>query len=205
MKNPSIWFDFCEYIKLTTNLETLRPILFSSFTIGLPQYIIEVKNDTLVFKMINQKALDEYMNKMPSKDSQNNSLDESVIAKDLEPISQEKLLSFRQKSYENQLKAQSSVTISGASQAEAKEEDLDMSEFYEPFIDSFLDLTELIDMSKHPYGDTSNILVINRALLLEDLMKHLDDKYFQENYSFLLFQIVNNIIVKVDQMLINQF
>ena len=198
MKNPSLWFDFCEYMKLTTNLDTLRPILFSSFTIGVPQYVIETKNDTLVFKMINQQALDEYINKGQAKDSETSSLDESVIAKDLGPvISQEKLLSFRQKSIENQLKVQSTVTMSGTSQADVREDEMDMSQFYEPVIDDYLDLIDLIDLSKHPHGDTANLLVINRALLLDDLMKHLDDKYFQENYSFLLFQIVNNIVVKV--------
>ena len=198
MKNPNIWFDFCDYLKLTTNLETLRPILFSSFTIGIPQYVIEIKNEILVFKMINQKDLEEYMNKAQMTNFQENSFVESIVGKDTTaPINSEKLLSFRQKS-ENQLKVQSSITLS--SHADVKEDDLDYSEFYEPFVDSLLDLIDLVDLSKHPFGDTSNLLVINRCLILDDLMKHLDDKYFQENFSFLLFQIVNNIISKVGIM-----
>jgi hypothetical protein len=199
MKNPSKWFDFCQYLKLTTNMETLRPILFSSFTIGIPQYIIEPKNDILKFKMINQKDLEEYLNKAQMmSNSQNHSFVESISGKELiAPISSEKLFSYRQKSIENQLKVQSCITMS-TSHADAKDEDLDFSEFYEPFVDNLLDLIDLVDMSKTTFGDTSNLLIINRALLLEDLMKHLDDKYFQENYSFLLFQIVNSIVSKVN-------
>ena len=87
-------------------METLRPILFSSFTIGIPQYIIESKNDILTFKMINQKDLEEYLNKAQMmSNSQNHSFVESISGKELvAPISSEKLFSYRQKSMENQLK-----------------------------------------------------------------------------------------------------
>ena len=162
MRNPSMWFDFCEYLKLTTNLETLRPILFSSFTIGVPQYIIETKNDILTFKMINQKDLDEYLNKAQMiSNSQNNSFVESISGKELvAPINSEKLLSYRQKSFENQLKVQSSITIS-TSHAEAKDEDLDFSEFYEPFVDHLLDLIDLVDLSKTSFGNLIFLIIVS--------------------------------------------
>ena len=53
------------------------------------------------------------------------------------------------------------------------------------------------DLSKSKYGDSYNILLINRALVLIDLMKNIDDKIFLEKYSYLLCHIVNNVIVQV--------
>ncbi len=45
--------------------------------------------------------------------------------------------------------------------------------------------------------DSYNILLINRTLILIDLMKNLDDKYFLEKHSYMLCHIVNNIIIQV--------
>jgi hypothetical protein len=208
MKNLNEWLDYCDYIKTTTNLDVLRTILFSSLTIGIPKYVFELKNDVLTFKKVNQEDLDAYINKIEYseiKQYRNKSLASTSSIKVTSPkFGNKSKSSFQKKSVDlsllQQMQSRASATVSTMSRNQNKDEDelLDMSNFYEPFVDNLLDLTDLVDFSDSEYGDSQNLLFINRTLLFDDLMKHLDDKYFQENYSFLLFQIINSIVTKVN-------
>jgi hypothetical protein len=202
MKNLNEWLDYCDYIKTTINLDVLRTILFSSLTIGIPKYVFELKNDVLTFKKVNQEDLDAYINKIEYsevKQYRNKSLTSTTSIKGLSP----KLNRSHKKSLDisllQQMQSRASATVSTMSRNQTKDDEmLDMSIFYEPFVDNLLDLTDLVDFSDSEYADSQNLLFINRTLLFDDLMKHLDDKFFQENYSFLLFQIINSIVIKVN-------
>ena len=70
-------------------------------------------------------------------------------------------------------------------------------EVYEPLIDVLLDLSDIVDLTESQYGDSMNLILVNRALVLFDLMKNLDDKYFMENYAFKLGKLIDNIIMQV--------
>jgi len=71
------------------------------------------------------------------------------------------------------------------------------NEAYEPLIDVLLDLSDIVDLTECQYGDSMNLILINRALVLFDLMKNLDDKYFMENYAFKLGKLIDNIVMQV--------
>jgi len=77
------------------------------------------------------------------------------------------------------------------------EKEPEMSDFYETLIDDLLDLSEAIDLTKSAYGDTLSIIVMNRALILNDLMKQLDDKYFLEYLALPLFQLTFDMVNRV--------
>ncbi len=74
---------------------------------------------------------------------------------------------------------------------------LDVNEIYQAQIDDLLDLSDIIDLSKEKYGDRANLILINRALILIDLVKYLDDKYFLDNFSYALCKSIDNIITQV--------
>ena len=74
---------------------------------------------------------------------------------------------------------------------------LDVNEIYQTRIDDLLDLSDIIDLSKEKYGDSTNLVLINRALILIDLVKYLDDKFFQDNFSYMLCKSIDNIITQV--------
>ena len=67
------WFDFCEYLKLTINFETLRPILLSSFTIGIPQYVIEQRDEIIYFRNVSLKK-QQQVKTMPINNEENKKL-----------------------------------------------------------------------------------------------------------------------------------
>jgi hypothetical protein len=47
MQNLNEWTNFCEYIRKSTNLKTFRSMLIARFTDGLPNYKIELLNNSL--------------------------------------------------------------------------------------------------------------------------------------------------------------
>lgn len=195
------WFDFCDYLKLTINFETLRPILLSSFTIGIPQYVIEQRDEIIYFRNLKKKQL---VKTMPINNEENKKLRFSK-AELVNLTKQEENLRL----FKSPLKSSKILTKSFNSQSNHSISSLlsdnrnnfDITESYEPLIDILIDLNAMSDLSKSKYGDSYNILLINRALVLIDLMKNIDDKIFLEKYSYLLCHIVNNVIVQVSLFL----
>lgn len=193
------WFDFCEYLKLTINFETLRPILLSSFTIGIPQYVIEQRDEIIYFRNVSLKK-QQQVKTMPINNEENKKLRFSK-AELVSMTKQEENLRL----FKSPLKSSKILTKSFNSQSNhsissflsENRNNFDITESYEPLIDILIDLNGMSDLSKSKYGDSYNILLINRALVLIDLMKNIDDKIFLEKYSYLLCHIVNNVIVQV--------
>lgn len=190
------WFDFCEYIKTTTNFDILRSILLSSLTIGIPQFVIEYKDEYLILKRINQDDLDSYLTKIEYSEIKKfkNSTASTVSVKGKNsssiPNSPKKILRL-------QVDSTNDKQLPSIISSQSNSKTADLTELYEPYIDSLLDLTDLIDLSRSQTGDSTNLLLISRALILIDLMKNLDDKYFHENISYSLCQLINNIVVQV--------
>jgi hypothetical protein len=143
------WFDFCEILKITTSFDTLRSILFSSFTIGIPMYVIEQKEDFVFFRNVNTKRqqfgttnntnnespIDETKKTRFSKSELvNNNLSENLrLFKS--PLKSSRLLT---KSFNSQ----SNHSIS--SFASENRNNIDMTETYEPFIDNLLGIFILL-------------------------------------------------------------
>ncbi|CAF1154398.1 unnamed protein product, partial [Brachionus calyciflorus] len=61
-------------------------------------------------------------------------------------------------------------------------------------IDNLVDC--LLDTTSSEYSDSVNLLIINRSLILNDLVKYIDDKVFQENIAFSLLNFVQNIVTQ---------
>lgn len=192
------WLDFCGLMKVTINLETLRPILLSSFTIGIPQYVIEQKDDLIFFRNViikkqNVKTLPQTNEE--TKKLRFSKIDLNVISKQEEnlrifksPLKSSRLLT---KSFNSQSNHSVSSFLSD------NRTNFEMADSYEHLIDILIDLNGVSDLSKSKYGDNHNILLINRTLILIDLMKNIDDKLFLEKYAYMLGHIVNNLIVQV--------
>lgn len=165
------WFDFCNYLKLTTNLTVLRSILLSSLTIGVPQYSIEIRETTLTMKRISQHELEININKSEYLNSSDNNNKEGEH--------------YNHHPSQNSMISKLSKNL------------LDVNEKYQPLIDDLLDLSDIIDLSQDKFGDSINLILINRAIILVDLVKHLDDKFFQDNYSYILCKLIDSIITEV--------
>jgi hypothetical protein len=194
------WFDFCDYLRLTINFETLRPILLSSFTIGIPQYVIEQRDEIIYFRNLKKKQhvktlpINEESKKLRFSKAElvNLTKQEENLRLFKSPLKSSKILT---KSFNSQSNHSISSMLSD------NKNNFDITESYEPLIDILIDLNAMSDLSKSKYGDSYNILLINRALVLIDLMKNIDDKIFLEKYSYLLCHIVNNVIVQVSLFL----
>lgn len=168
------WLDLCDYLKQTSNLAELRAILLSSMTIGVPQYSFEVRQTTLTLKKILQHQLEIHIDKSEYLDTN------TYTEKNAEGKTD--ILSLNQASIDDKLSK--NLLVDNAK--------------FKKMIDDLLDLTEMVDLSKEKYGDSTNLILINRALILNDLVKYLDDKFFQDNYSFSLSRIVDNIVSEVN-------
>ena len=164
------WLDFCNSLKMTSNLNVLRSILLSSLTIGLPHYIIEIRDITLSMKKVTHHDLEININKSEYLDNLGNKSSN-------EP--------FNLYTSEDSMISKVTKTL------------LDVNEIYQNRIDDLLDLSDMVDLSKEKYGDSTNLILINRALILTDLVKYLDDKFFQDNFSYALCKSIDNIITQV--------
>ncbi len=158
---------------MTTNSDILRSVLLSSFTIGLPDFVFELKDNTLNLRKCNEQELGEYFN---------NKIEYAEV---------KAFLNHQTTDMDNILKKNSQSALS------TSEKEPEIADFYEKLIDDLLDLTDAIDLTKSAYGDTLSIIVVNRALILNDLMKQLDDKYFLEYLSLPLFQLTFEIVTRV--------
>lgn len=199
MTNLYEWFDFCNYLQRTTNLNVVRIILLSSFTIGMPQYEIIIRDDNLFFKLITS---DQQTDSSTTESQTINVQHDLSMMDDNKSTSSKKfqdklvtnLNSQSSSSFQNRSNTKSSMTSIGAD-----------NEAYEPFIDALLDLSDIVDLTETQYGDTVNLILINRALILVDLMKHLDDKYFMESLAFKLGKLIDNIVTQVRPLILYLF
>lgn len=64
-----------------------------------------------------------------------------------------------------------------------------------PSTDFLID--NLVDNTSPEYTDSVILLLINRSLILNDIMKFLDDKLFLENYAFSILNFVHGIVTQV--------
>ena len=174
------WFDICKYIKLSSNMSVLRVILLSSFTIGLPQYEVIIKEDTLLFKQ-NTSTDDKSERSESQLITTTNKVDSILESTHFHRIF-------------NNLTTQSAGSLMSKSTATSLEV---ANEFYEPHVDKLLDLLDIVDLTQTEHGDSINLILINRALVLVDLMKNLEDLYFQENFAFKLCKHIDNIVTQV--------
>ena len=174
------WFDICKYIKLSSNMSVLRVILLSSFTIGLPQYEVIIKEDTLLFKQ-NTSTDDKSERSESQLITTTNKVDSILESTHFHRIF-------------NNLTTQSAGSLMSKSTATSLEV---ANEFYEPHVDKLLDLLDIVDLTRTEHGDSINLILINRALVLVDLMKNLEDLYFQENFAFKLCKHIDNIVTQV--------
>jgi hypothetical protein len=109
-------------------------------TIGVPQYAIEIRETSLTLKKITQHEIDININKSEYLEPSINKTPNEV---DIQP-SRISMLSKLSKSL------------------------LDVNEIYQPRIDSLLDLSDIIDLSKEKYGDSINLMLVHRTLILID-------------------------------------
>jgi hypothetical protein len=148
-------------------------VLLSSFTIGLPEFVFELKDNSLNLRKCSEQELNEYFN---------NKIEYAEI---------KAFLNHQPSDMDSLMKKNSQSALS------TSEKEPELADFYETLIDNLLDLTDAIDLTKSAYGDTLSIIVMNRAMILNDLMRQLDDKYFLEYLSLPLFQLTFDIINQV--------
>lgn len=58
-------------------------------------------------------------------------------------------------------------------------------------------IDNLIDSTSSEYTDSATLLLVNRSLILNDLMKFLDDKFYFQNYAFSILNCVHGIVTQV--------
>ena len=232
--NLNSWFNFIEYTKMSTNVADLRLILLNSLTIGIPDYSLDMNQESsLSIKRIQPFRPSKPLvstNHSNSSDNQkleiSNNLENenlSIMTVTSPNLSQKNIVKSATMSdstaqLEIAIKNESanSDTMKPNEEAQAKSKfpkkvsrqksivelliGLTMSsinEVYEPLLDNLLDLDDTSDRGQKEYGDSSNMLLINRSILLVDLVKCLDDRFFQENMSLALCNTINQIIIEV--------
>jgi hypothetical protein len=169
----------------------VRIILLSSFTIGLPQYEIVIRGESLFIKLISSEQRSETGTAESQMFVQENLLVDDNKSTSSKKNFSEKLLTNLNSQSSSSFQNKSLNTKSSVTSIEVN------NEAYEPLIDVLLDLSDIVDLTECQYGDSMNLILINRALVLFDLMKNLDDKYFMENYAFKLGKLIDNIVMQV--------
>jgi hypothetical protein len=149
----------------------------------MPQYEIVMRDDNLFFKFVTNDRQSEM-----TVESQTitQDMDENSPAYNKKMNFKENLLDNLITQSVNSFKDQKSVTSNGTN-----------AELYENHIDKLLDLSDIIDLTENEFGDTINLILISRALILIDLMKYLEDKYFMECLAFKLGKLIDNIVTQV--------
>ena len=206
MSYLSEWYDLVAYLKQTTNARILRSILISSFTIGLPQFTLEIKQENLVLRRAGDEEIEPYLNKVDYAEIRENqskfvsaSMVQNVFAEN-KANSANSLKSQRMKNEPGKSRSpishsQNSYVISILSKS--TKPTFDYCEVYEEMVDSLLDLSDVYDMALNNDTDSANLLFASRAIILIDLMKNLEDKYFLENFAYPLCLIVDSAITQV--------
>ena len=201
MEYPHEWCNFINYMKLTTNPEMLRQIIISSITIGIPRYGFVLEADNLFLNVVQANkqspgaaaaAIESRKSSLvdPSRKFRFNLGNITNLSKYFnEKMQQNRASPTRtassNTSYTNQVhQANNGVSI-------------DLSEAYEPFIDNLLDLDDKYDLSKYEFGDSTNMAIINRSLVLVSLIESLQDKYFIENFLVKFIMLTCEIVEKV--------
>lgn len=71
---------------------------------------------------------------------------------------------------------------------------------YRSLIDNLVDFTPRTTSETYTYDKESTTLVlVNRVLILNDIMLHLSEKTFLKNYSLKLYELVNQIVISVSK------
>jgi hypothetical protein len=213
MSNLNRWFDFVKYTKLTTNLDDLRTCLLASLTIGMPNYTISLSQDAFSIDSVNNQSRPKFSSMseedLPNEINVENSNFFEPESK-INPVKSETNLvssntnnhdfndqsnSLLQTVYKNLNKKTSSHSFVALG---------NVNRVYEHFLDKLLDLNMISRVEASPLKqqqqsqkESLNMHLINRTILLIDVAKNLEDKYFQEVYLSMLCDIVNKIIIDV--------
>jgi hypothetical protein len=208
MKNLNAWFSFIEYIKMSTNVTDLRQILLRSMTIGIAKYAFDMQDSVVSIKRTpsppksalhgrpntNQKSnqrqqqhensneklsIQTVTTPNSSRKHNKSHMNESSVSMATTPY--ENLMPKRQRTIVEQLVGLTSQSI---------------NEVYESLLDDLLELNEATNR-RNRYNDGLTMLMISRGVLLVDLIANLDDKFFQENMSLNLCNLINNVIIEV--------
>lgn len=146
----------------------------------MPQYEIVMRDDNLYFKLITNDQQSEM------------TAESQTIPRDLmDDSTLNKKLNFKENLMDNLSQSVSSFQNKSNTSIGAA------AEQYESYIDTLLDLSDIIDLTENEFGDTVNLILTNRALILIDLMKNLEDKYFMECLAFKLGKLIDNIVTQV--------
>jgi len=150
-----------------------------------------IRDENLFIKLINSEQRSETCTA------------ESIIKEENTLADEDKMTSSRRNFSDKlltNLNSQSSSSIQNKSmntKSSVTSIDVVGHEAYEPLVDELLDLSDIVDLTDSPFGDSLNLTLINRALVLFDLMKNLDDKFFMDNYAFKLGKLIDNIVMQV--------
>lgn len=167
---------------MTMNIAELRPILLSSLTIGLPKYAFELRDKQITIK----RLPDSHLKSLSGGDTKDAEMALS-LSEQAKSVKEE--AHHNQQIYKKQKKTVVEQLIGINSQ--------NINEVYEPLLDTLVDLSDdFIDVTNSKYSDSVSMILINRVSLFLDLMRNLEDKYFQESLSLPLCDLTNNIIVE---------
>lgn len=201
------WNDLLELFRLTTNFDVLRSIMLSSLIIGIPHYQIDFNESELTLDIKirqNRNSEEEDEDCRREEPTNNQILDSAATERKSYRMSNNEEENNNNNNEEDEIRGKNEdfQTMSAAAffLVDQLSDNIDPSDFiqlYEPLIDKLLDLTDSIDLSKTKYGDTVNLMLVNRCLLLVDLVRNLGDRRFLENYSFLLCTKIHDIINEV--------
>jgi hypothetical protein len=222
MKNLNAWFNFIEYIQMSTNVTDLRQILLRSMTIGIAKYAFDMQDSVVSVKRtpsppksaVNGRSNASHRTNdqtLHAENNNNNNNDRLSIQTVTTPNSSRKnnkstmkgssggvsmattpyesLMPRRQRSIVEQL-----VGLTSHSQS--------MNEVYESLLDNLLELNEATNRHNR-FNDSLTMLMVSRGGLLVDLMANLHDKFFQENMSLNLCNLINNVIIEVNDDLLD--
>ena len=65
------WYELVSYLKQTMSPRVLRSILVSSFTLGIPQFALEIKQTNLNLRRVRDNEIEPYLNKVDYSDIKN--------------------------------------------------------------------------------------------------------------------------------------
>ena len=223
MSNLNRWFDFIEYIRLTTNLNDLRLILLSSLTIGISDYSIDIQDNTLSItsSLSKGRIKSGATAKKDNNKDINFSLNDNVtirtvtspgLSNKFRLSNKSEITNYNTEINTNNMNDNNSIinksnfkSFTGSQYADSKNQSstalvvglANINQVYEPLLDNLLDLNDSSELKKTKKKESLNMMFINRTILLIDLARSLEDKYFIENYLFSLCNIVNDIIIEV--------
>jgi hypothetical protein len=207
-KNLNAWFAFIECIKMSTNVSELRQILLRSMTVGIAKYAFDMQDSVVSVKRTPSPPKTAVGAARLRRDMQENTNERMSIQTVTTPNSSRKL-NNNYNSYTSHSKSQGSASVVTASydgmEPRRQRTFVDqlvgissqgINDVYESLLDNLLELNEATNR-KNRFSDNLTILMVSRGCLLVDLIANLDDKFFQENLSLNLCNLINNVIIEV--------